>query len=72
MVIVPHVREFAWDDFARTSELVAAGEKAGTEAMQRINDVLRAYGTRRRRRKAELATRAPCRKDRRMTPQDSA
>jgi NTE family protein len=27
VVLTPKVREFAWDDFARTSELVAAGEE---------------------------------------------
>ena len=43
VVIVPHVREFAWDDFARTSEMVAAGEQAAMEAIPKIKAVLRAY-----------------------------
>ncbi len=43
VVIVPSVREFAWDDFARTSEMVASGEAAGVEALPRIREVLRAF-----------------------------
>ena len=40
VVITPRVREFAWDDFARTSELVAAGEQAVVEALPQIRAAL--------------------------------
>jgi NTE family protein len=40
VVITPSVHEFAWDDFARTSDLVAAGEQAALEAMPRIQAIL--------------------------------
>jgi NTE family protein len=41
IVITPTVHEFAWDDFARTSEMVAAGERAALEALPRIRGILR-------------------------------
>lgn len=65
VVIVPHVREFAWDDFARTSEMVAAGEAAAKEALPRINEVLQAYRTKgagpstERRKKQRRAVQSP-------------
>jgi hypothetical protein len=40
VVILPTVHEFAWDDFARTSDIVAAGEKAALEALPRIREIL--------------------------------
>jgi NTE family protein len=40
IVISPTVHEFAWDDFARTSDLVAAGEQAALEALPRIRAIL--------------------------------
>jgi NTE family protein len=40
VVVTPSVHEFAWDDFARTSDLVAAGEHAALEAMPRIQAIL--------------------------------
>jgi NTE family protein len=41
VVITPSVHEFAWDDFARTTDLVAAGEQAALESLPRIEEVLR-------------------------------
>ena len=41
VVIEPNVREFAWDDFLRTPELVAAGEQAAIEALPRIMAAMR-------------------------------
>ena len=41
VIIAPNVREFAWDDFAKTPELVAAGEKAALDGLQRIAAALR-------------------------------
>ena len=43
VVITPSVHEFAWDDFARTSDLVAAGEQAALEAIPRIRTVLQPF-----------------------------
>jgi NTE family protein len=40
VVIEPRVREFAWDDFAKTPELVAAGEEATMAAMPRVRTAL--------------------------------
>jgi len=42
VVITPAVHEFAWDDFARTADLVAAGERAALGALPRIREVLQA------------------------------
>jgi predicted acylesterase/phospholipase RssA len=41
VVISPKVREFAWDDFLKTPQLVAAGEQAAIEALPRIEEALR-------------------------------
>jgi NTE family protein len=41
IVITPAVREFAWDDFARTRDLVAAGEASALEALPQIQAALR-------------------------------
>jgi NTE family protein len=41
IVITPPVREFAWDDFARTKDLVAAGESSALEALPQIQAALR-------------------------------
>jgi NTE family protein len=40
VVISPTVHEFAWDDFARTVDMVAAGEQAAREALPRIRAIL--------------------------------
>ena len=40
VVITPAVHEFAWDDFARTGDLVAAGEQAALQALPRIRSIL--------------------------------
>lgn len=40
VVVTPSVHEFAWDDFARTSDLVAAGDQAAMEALPRIRAIL--------------------------------
>src|SRR3990170_4224992 len=40
VVVLPTVHEFAWDDFARTADLVAAGERAALEALPRIQAIL--------------------------------
>jgi len=41
VLICPDVREFGWDDFSRTEELIAAGETAAREALPRIRELLR-------------------------------
>jgi NTE family protein len=40
VVVLPTVHEFAWDDFARTADLVAAGERAALEVLPRIQALL--------------------------------
>src|SRR6185295_16552736 len=45
VVITPSVHEFAWDDFARTVDLVAAGEHAALEALPRIKAILEPAST---------------------------
>ena len=40
VVIEPRVREFAWDDFAKTPELIAAGAEATLAAMPRVRTAL--------------------------------
>jgi NTE family protein len=40
IVILPTVHEFAWDDFARTADLVLAGEQAALKALPRIHSIL--------------------------------
>jgi NTE family protein len=42
VVIEPLVREFAWDDFSKTPQLVAAGEEAALMALPRIRSALEA------------------------------
>src|SRR5579864_7680694 len=40
VVIEPRVREFEWDDFAKTPQLVTAGEEAAMAAMPRLRTVV--------------------------------
>ena len=40
VVIEPRVRDFAWDDFAKTPQLIAAGEEATLAAMPRVRAAL--------------------------------
>lgn len=40
VVILPAVHEFAWDDFERTPDLIAAGEQAALSALPRIRELL--------------------------------
>src|SRR4029077_3290003 len=42
VVIEPRVREFAWDDFAKTPQLIAAGAEATLAVMPRLRTVLEA------------------------------
>lgn len=42
VVIEPRVRDFAWDDFAKTPQLIAAGEEATLAAMPRVQAALEA------------------------------
>jgi NTE family protein len=42
VVIEPSVREFAWDDFAKTPQLVAAGEEATLAAMPQLRAAMEA------------------------------
>ncbi|PYU36132.1 MAG: esterase [Acidobacteria bacterium] len=42
VVIEPRVRDFAWDDFAKTPQLIAAGEEATLAAMPRVRAALEA------------------------------
>jgi NTE family protein len=42
VVIEPHVREFAWDDFAKTPQLIAAGAEATLAALPRIRSAIEA------------------------------
>jgi NTE family protein len=42
VVIEPRVRDFAWDDFAKTPQLIAAGEEAMMAAMPRVQAALEA------------------------------
>ncbi len=46
VVIEPLVREFAWDDFAKTPQLIEAGAEAARKALPRIRAVLEAAGER--------------------------
>jgi NTE family protein len=46
VVIEPRVREFAWDDFAKTPQLVAAGEEAAMTALPRLRTALEAAAVR--------------------------
>ncbi|HKO04694.1 MAG TPA: patatin-like phospholipase family protein [Candidatus Acidoferrales bacterium] len=40
VLISPDVRDFAWDDFSRTGDLIAAGEAAAHAALPRIRELL--------------------------------
>ena len=40
IIIEPNVRNFLWDDFDKTSELIAAGEAAARAALSKIGDAL--------------------------------
>ena len=40
VLISPEVRDFAWDDFSRTADMVAAGEEAARAALPRIRELL--------------------------------
>jgi len=40
LLISPDVRDFVWDDFSRTGELIAAGEQAARAALPRIRELL--------------------------------
>jgi NTE family protein len=40
VLISPDVRDFTWDDFSRTGELIAAGEAAARAALPRIRELL--------------------------------
>jgi NTE family protein len=42
VVIEPRVREFAWDDFAKTPQLIAAGAEATLAAMPRVRTAVEA------------------------------
>jgi len=46
VVITPSVHEFAWDDFARTRDIVAAGEASALEALPRIRAILQPWADR--------------------------
>lgn len=40
IIIEPNVKDFLWDDFEKTSELIAAGEAAGRAALPKIEAAL--------------------------------
>jgi len=40
VVVEPRVRDFAWDDFAKTPQLITAGEEATLAAMSRVRAAL--------------------------------
>lgn len=40
IIIEPNVKDFLWDDFEKTSELIAAGEAAGRAALPKIQAAL--------------------------------
>ena len=42
VVIEPRVREFAWDDFAKTPQLIAAGAEATLAALPRVRSAIEA------------------------------
>lgn len=46
VVIEPRVRDFAWDDFAKTPQLIAAGEEATLAAMPRVTAAFEAAAER--------------------------
>jgi len=40
VMIAPDVGEFAWDDFSRSDQLIAAGEAAARGALPRLRELL--------------------------------
>jgi NTE family protein len=42
IIIEPNVKDFLWDDFGRTPELIAAGETAARAALPKIREAIRA------------------------------
>ncbi len=40
VLLSPDVRDFAWDDFSRTGDMIAAGESAARAALPRIRELL--------------------------------
>jgi NTE family protein len=40
LLIAPEVSEFAWDDFSRSEEMIAAGEAATRAALPRLRELL--------------------------------
>jgi NTE family protein len=46
VVIEPRVRDFAWDDFAKTPQLIAAGEEVTLAALPRVRAALEAAAER--------------------------
>lgn len=46
VIIEPHVRDFAWDDFAKAPQVIAAGADAMVAAMPRLRAALEAAGER--------------------------
>jgi NTE family protein len=40
VIVEPKVKDFLWDDFEKTSELIAAGEKAAIAALPKIRAAL--------------------------------
>jgi len=41
-IIEPNVKDYLWDDFDRTDELIAAGETAARAALPKIREVIAA------------------------------
>jgi len=41
LIIEPDVREFAWDDFSKTPELVKAGEEATRKMLPEIHALVK-------------------------------
>jgi NTE family protein len=56
VVIEPRVREFAWDDFRKTPELVAAGAEAALAALPRVRAALETAAERTQRREPQAIT----------------
>jgi len=40
IIVEPVVKDFLWDDFEKTSELIAAGENAARAALEKIHTAL--------------------------------
>ena len=45
VLISPNVKDFVWDDFSRTGELIAAGESAARAALPQIRELLAPLAT---------------------------